>query len=199
MPAISRAAVLPDEETGPRDKDDKAPDYAAEPGTSNPTVVGVIVASALAAWAWSTGRLPTNEKDQLLLLSLACFGGALAMYSHYFVMCVPKPPRSSMPFGLDPLGPISLGKDGKMSRIANWHELTDGEKTAAINAIKKRNAKRKRKLLEAEQQQQTEKKKSRLRTFFAKVRSWLTNPYSPLWRRLRKVFSRQHKLPKEDA
>ena len=100
---------------------------------------------------------------------------------------------------LDALGPISLGKDGKMSRIANWHELTDGEKTAAINAIKKRNAKRKRKLLEAEQQQQTEKKKSRLRTFFAKIRSWLTNPYSPLWRRLRKVFSRQHKLPKEDA
>ena len=106
-------------------KRDKPPEYpAAEPG-NNHAIVGGFVASAVAVWAWSTDRLPSNEKDQLMLLSAACFGYALAMYSHYFIMCVPKPPRSAMPLGLDPLGPISLAFSLWMWPVIRAGDLAD--------------------------------------------------------------------------
>jgi hypothetical protein len=51
---------------------------------------------------------------------------------------------------LDAIGPISLGKDGSLNRIANWDELTTQEREAAKRALQRRNAKRLKKLREEE-------------------------------------------------
>lgn len=51
---------------------------------------------------------------------------------------------------LEAIGPVSVGKDGSLSRIANWDELTPQEKLAAQTALKRRNAKRLKKLREQE-------------------------------------------------
>ena len=49
---------------------------------------------------------------------------------------------------LDALGPISVGKDGSLNRIANWDELTTQERLAAKRALQRRNAKRLKQLRE---------------------------------------------------
>ena len=56
---------------------------------------------------------------------------------------------------LDALGPIVVGKDGSLSRVANWAELTANERAAAVQAITKRNARNRQRLLE-EQRRKTE-------------------------------------------
>ena len=43
---------------------------------------------------------------------------------------------------LEDLGPIAVGADGSMHRIANWNELSQQERVAAQRALAKRNAKR---------------------------------------------------------
>jgi hypothetical protein len=43
---------------------------------------------------------------------------------------------------LDHLGPMVVSVDGTLSRISNWHAMTDGEKENTIRIIGKRNKKR---------------------------------------------------------
>eukprot|EP00522_Entomoneis_paludosa_P013149 CAMPEP_0172452358 /NCGR_PEP_ID=MMETSP1065-20121228/10051_1 /TAXON_ID=265537 /ORGANISM="Amphiprora paludosa, Strain CCMP125" /LENGTH=111 /DNA_ID=CAMNT_0013204405 /DNA_START=61 /DNA_END=396 /DNA_ORIENTATION=- len=45
-------------------------------------------------------------------------------------------------------GPIILNQDGTTRRIANWDQLTEGEKTATWRRISKRNEERRKVLLE---------------------------------------------------
>ena len=45
------------------------------------------------------------------------------------------------------LGVIIINTDGTMSKIPNWHELTDGERAKTVRLIAKRNQKRKEALL----------------------------------------------------
>lgn len=75
---------------------------------------------------------------------------------------------------LDALGPMSLGKDGSISRIANWDQLTATERDAAVRLLAARNEKRRRKLLlemeSAEQQQQQQKQRTPLRR---RIGEWL--------------------------
>ena len=83
-----------------------------------------------------------------------------------------------------------------MSRIANWHELTEGEREAAKRAVARRNAARKRRLLEAEAEEMERSRTpiGRLRTHVQKF----LDPYSPLWRSIRRrLFVRQRKLAPE--
>lgn len=47
---------------------------------------------------------------------------------------------------LDQLGPIVLNKDGTMSRVNNWAEMTEPEKCATKRMIAKRNLLRKEEL-----------------------------------------------------
>merc|ERR1719238_567050 len=49
---------------------------------------------------------------------------------------------------MDNLGPIVLNEDGTMSRITNWHEMTEREQQNTLRVIAKRNAKRKKALEE---------------------------------------------------
>jgi len=44
---------------------------------------------------------------------------------------------------LDDLGPVVLNEDGTMSRIANWHAMTEREQEVTRRRIGKRNAERK--------------------------------------------------------
>ena len=74
---------------------------------------------------------------------------------------------------LDELGPISVGADGSMHRIANWQELTENERAAAKRALAKRNAKRLASLREQQQQQQHDNERQhRLRRLWRCVKRW---------------------------
>jgi len=54
---------------------------------------------------------------------------------------------SQKPVALDHLGPIVVNKDGTLSRITNWEQMTDQEKSGTMKMLAKRNAQR-RKYLE---------------------------------------------------
>ncbi len=54
------------------------------------------------------------------------------------------------------LGVIIINTDGTMSKIPNWHELTDHERLKAIRLIAKRNNKRKEILLQQQAEQISE-------------------------------------------
>ena len=43
-----------------------------------------------------------------------------------------------------------MNKDGSMSRITNWHEMTEPEQAATLRFVAKRNAKRRKALLKAQ-------------------------------------------------
>merc|ERR1712194_360751 len=53
---------------------------------------------------------------------------------------------------LDELGPVVVNEDGSLSRITNWHEMTDIEQKNTLRIIGKRNQKRRAKLLEKEKE-----------------------------------------------
>lgn len=46
----------------------------------------------------------------------------------------------------DNLGPVIVNKDGTLSRIINWNEMTESERTATSKRITSRNQERKKKL-----------------------------------------------------
>mmetsp|Transcript_33486 Transcript_33486/g.103735 ORF Transcript_33486/g.103735 Transcript_33486/m.103735 type:complete len:215 (-) Transcript_33486:6-650(-) len=46
------------------------------------------------------------------------------------------------PVSLDALGPMVVNKDGTLSRITNWDEMTEAEKEKTLRIIAKRNQKR---------------------------------------------------------
>lgn len=50
------------------------------------------------------------------------------------------------PVQLDALGPVIINSDGTVSRIANWHTLTEEEQKRTFRLISKRNQARKAKL-----------------------------------------------------
>ena len=64
-------------------------------------------------------------------------------------------PQQSYPqqVPLEALGPIAVGTDGSLHRIANWRELTKTERAAAHKALGRRNAKRLTKLRESEKRE----------------------------------------------
>ncbi|KAI8610517.1 hypothetical protein BC830DRAFT_1045971, partial [Chytriomyces sp. MP71] len=47
---------------------------------------------------------------------------------------------------LDHLGPIVVGTDGTMQRIANWDAMTEAERSTTMRVVAKRNAQRLAKL-----------------------------------------------------
>jgi len=57
---------------------------------------------------------------------------------------------------LDELGPVVVNEDGSLSRITNWHEMTDIEQKNTLRIIGKRNQKRRAKLLEKEKETKKE-------------------------------------------
>ena len=75
---------------------------------------------------------------------------------------------------LDGMGPVSLGKDGSLNRIANWQELTAAERETAVRLLSARNLKRKRILLEKEQTQQRRKD----RAFLTRFSLWFSRLFS---------------------
>ena len=54
------------------------------------------------------------------------------------------------PIKLDNLGPIVLQKDGSLSRITNWHELTELEQQRTLDVVARRNKQRREALQKAE-------------------------------------------------
>lgn len=52
------------------------------------------------------------------------------------------------PVLLDELGPVVLKEDGRLGHLSNWHEMTEHEKEATLKFVAKRNAKRRKALLE---------------------------------------------------
>jgi predicted Fe-S protein YdhL (DUF1289 family) len=46
---------------------------------------------------------------------------------------------NGQPIALDNLGPMVVGRDGTISRIANWHEMTDIERQNTLRVLGKRN------------------------------------------------------------
>jgi len=61
------------------------------------------------------------------------------------------------PLALDELGPIIIKEDGRLGRLANWHEMTEGEQAQTMAFVAKRNAKRRKALLAIQAEQQAEK------------------------------------------
>ncbi|BFZ58420.1 hypothetical protein PYCC9005_005482 [Savitreella phatthalungensis] len=47
---------------------------------------------------------------------------------------------------LDVLGPMVINSDGSVSRIANWHDLTEAEQARILRVIARRNAARRQAL-----------------------------------------------------
>ena len=43
---------------------------------------------------------------------------------------------------LDKLGPVVVNSDGTLSRIANWHEMTEAEQQKTLRVVGKRNQSR---------------------------------------------------------
>ena len=54
---------------------------------------------------------------------------------------------------LDEFGPVALGKDGSLNRVANWAELTPGERETASRLLAARNEKRRKRLLEQQKKE----------------------------------------------
>jgi len=50
---------------------------------------------------------------------------------------------------LDHLGPIVVNQDGTMSRISNWHQMTEAEQKNTLRVLGKRNQQRLRALRDA--------------------------------------------------
>lgn len=46
------------------------------------------------------------------------------------------------PIKVDKFGPVVVNKDGSMSRIRNWHEMTENEQQSTLRVIGKRNQER---------------------------------------------------------
>ena len=91
--------------------------------------------------------------------------------------------RAQVP--LEGLGPMSVGKDGSLNRIANWAELTEQEQAAAKRALAKRNKKR----LDALKEQEASKRPAlwqRLKSGWA-------------WLRRRLSFFRRRRIPRSRA
>lgn len=59
---------------------------------------------------------------------------------------------------LDDLGPLIVGVDGGLGRIANWGSLTEAEQQVALRRLARRNKERLAALQEAQQQQEKEGK-----------------------------------------
>ncbi|KAL1524569.1 hypothetical protein AB1Y20_019459 [Prymnesium parvum] len=96
---------------------------------------------------------------------------------------------------LDSLGPIVVGKDGALSRVANWNELTPTEQAAALRAVAARN---KRRLDEAKARGRPMARQpfwrhwcTRVRQYFARRGAWVRQVFS--WRGawVRQVFARR--------
>ncbi|KAL1511252.1 hypothetical protein AB1Y20_006061 [Prymnesium parvum] len=51
---------------------------------------------------------------------------------------------------LDELGPIVLKEDGRLGRLSNWHEMTEHEQAATLKFVAKRNATRRKALLQSQ-------------------------------------------------
>lgn len=58
---------------------------------------------------------------------------------------------------LDHLGPVILNEDGTMSRITNWDEMGEGEKSTTLRVIGKRNKLRRERLLLAAKEEELTK------------------------------------------
>jgi hypothetical protein len=54
---------------------------------------------------------------------------------------------------LDELGPIIIKEDGRLGSLANWHEMTEAEKSQTLTFIARRNAQRRKALLERQAEQ----------------------------------------------
>lgn len=68
----------------------------------------------------------------------------------------PRPaacPAGEAAVPLDELGPLIVNPDGSLRRIANWQELSEGERAAALRRLSRRNAQRLATLQQQEQQQ----------------------------------------------
>ena len=72
---------------------------------------------------------------------------------------------------LDSMGPVSLGKDGSLNRVANWDELTPQEKETAVRLLAARNEKRRMKLLEEEERRARRWWGARIFSWFKRVLS----------------------------
>ena len=55
---------------------------------------------------------------------------------------------------LDELGPIVIQEDGRLGRLSNWQEMTEGEQQMTLKFVAKRNAQRRGALLQRQQQEQ---------------------------------------------
>jgi len=64
-----------------------------------------------------------------------------------------NPEEGNFRLDFDNLGPVILNKDGTVSRMKNWNELTIPEQERALRVIQKRNAKRRAKLLAEKEQE----------------------------------------------
>eukprot|EP00405_Crypthecodinium_cohnii_P018944 CAMPEP_0206469592 /NCGR_PEP_ID=MMETSP0324_2-20121206/30377_1 /ASSEMBLY_ACC=CAM_ASM_000836 /TAXON_ID=2866 /ORGANISM="Crypthecodinium cohnii, Strain Seligo" /LENGTH=141 /DNA_ID=CAMNT_0053943391 /DNA_START=164 /DNA_END=590 /DNA_ORIENTATION=- len=63
-----------------------------------------------------------------------------------------------VPVKLDKLGPVVVGNKGEISRISNWHEMTEAEQKQTLLVIGKRNQQRLARLkAEAAQTEETAK------------------------------------------
>ena len=76
---------------------------------------------------------------------------------------------------MEALGPVVLGKDGSMSLIGNWAELTEAERAAAWKGVAARNAKRKAALLKRKAAEKAKRKAP-----LAQLRRWLQRPWGSL-------------------
>ena len=93
--------------------------------------------------------------------------------SNHLLLCCGLALTLAQRQSLDALGPMSVGKDGSLNRIANWDELTPQEREAAKVALKRRNAKRLEKLRRVEANaasQQSPKWWRHLYRWFARLR-----------------------------
>ena len=58
--------------------------------------------------------------------------------------------RVLLDLSLDELGPIVIKEDGRLGRLSNWQDMTEGEQQATLKFVAKRNAKRRKALLKAQ-------------------------------------------------
>ncbi|KAJ3302498.1 hypothetical protein HDV03_004921 [Kappamyces sp. JEL0829] len=53
-----------------------------------------------------------------------------------------SPPEQSTNLRLDELGPVVVNEDGTLSRITNWHQLSESEQKNTMRVLAKRNQQR---------------------------------------------------------
>jgi hypothetical protein len=113
-------------------------DMKPKPGTTIPANVLALLAK-FEQDKMHAEPTPTNMADGMLALPAPGDSGAASTTDEGGTQTIIV---GGAPVKLDKLGPVVVNTDGTISRIANWHDMTEAEQQKTMRVVGKRNTSR---------------------------------------------------------